>query len=176
MKKWLVFLLVVLPTAAFADDKIDPDEFICAELVAAPVFSEEPPLFELLQVDGYAGALLGKTEADPQRMLPLALQVYEGCQERLEEKVLTLWKSARLAYPDAPDSAWKADRTTCADYSANEENGSGFVIWLDGYNRQKNPDAASVLENDDVLKEYLEACARRPNDLMLDVMREKTKK
>ena len=61
------------------------------------------------------------------------------------------------------------------DYSANEDDGSGFVIWLDGYNRQKSGKPGSVLESDDTLKAYLNACSKKPEALMLDVMKESVK-
>ncbi|GFH63215.1 MAG: conserved hypothetical protein [Candidatus Desulfovibrio kirbyi] len=178
MKKWFAAacLLGMLSLPVYADDKIDPNDFICAELMSLPLMDADPALFEVLQIDGYVSALLDKTDADAQRMLPLMQQVYNGCQSKPASTVLSLWQAARMAYPDSPNnSAWKADKTTCADYSANEEDGSGFVIWLDGYNRQKNPQALSVLESDDALKAYLEACANRPESLMLEIMQEKTK-
>ena len=49
------------------------------------------------------------------------------------------------------------------------------MIWLDGYNRQKSGKPGSVLESDDTLKAYLDACSKKPEALMLDVMRESVK-
>jgi len=49
------------------------------------------------------------------------------------------------------------------------------VIWLDGYNRGKSGKPASVLVSDDVLKAYLDACTKKPDALMLDVLAESTK-
>ena len=61
----LCCLMLSLPVAAqAADEKIDPATYICAELVATGV-SGQPPLFEGLQIDGYAAAALDKPVADP---------------------------------------------------------------------------------------------------------------
>ena len=49
------------------------------------------------------------------------------------------------------------------------------MIWLDGYNRGKSGKPASVLVNDDTLKAYLEACSKKPDALMLDVLAENAK-
>ncbi|MGE9984326.1 hypothetical protein [Desulfovibrio sp. SGI.169] len=174
MKKMLLLccLMLSLPVAArAADEKIDPATYICAELVAASV-SGQPPLFEGLQIDGYAAAAQGQTVADPAIMAPLLEQVYAACQAKPTEKMLTLWQEARKNHPAPDDSPWRADKTTCKQYSDNEDDGSGFVIWLDGYNRQKSGKPGSVLESDAALNAYLEACAKKPESLMLDVMRE----
>ena len=49
------------------------------------------------------------------------------------------------------------------------------MIWLDAYNRGKSGKPASVLVNDDTLKAYLDACAKKPDALMLDVLAESAK-
>lgn len=175
MKKILLLccLLLGLPTAALAaNEKIDPATYICAELVALPTTDGQPPLFEALQIDGFASAAQGGTAAHPEIMAPLLSQVYEACQSQPTEKMLTLWEKAREALHVAEDGPWKADKTTCRDYAANEEDGSGFLVWLDGYNRQKSGTSASVLESNDTVNAYLEACNQKPEALMLDVMRE----
>ncbi|MDE7241435.1 MAG: hypothetical protein K2N62_06100, partial [Desulfovibrio sp.] len=64
---------LLLATTASAGDKIDPASYICAELVAATV-SGEPPLFEGLQLDGYAAARAGAPVADPALLQPLLLE------------------------------------------------------------------------------------------------------
>ncbi len=178
MKKLLLLccLLLGLPVAAqAADEKIDPTNFICAELVAISSTSGQPPLFEGLQIDGYAAAAQGRTVADPAIMAPVLEQVYAACQAKPTEKTLTLWQEIRKTHAVADDGPWRADKTTCRQYSANEDDGSGFVIWLDGYNRQKSGKPGSVLESDAALNAYLEACARQPERLMLDVLRESVK-
>ena len=175
MKKLFILccLMLTLPAGAqAADEKIDPSNFICAELVAISSTSGQPPLFEGLQIDGYAAAAQGKAVADPDIMAPLLEQVYAACQAKPTEKVVTLWQEARKNQPVTADGPWRADKTTCKDYKANEDDGSGFVIWLDGYNRQKSGKPGSVLESDDTLKAYLDACSKKPEALMLDVMRE----
>ncbi|MDR3319809.1 MAG: hypothetical protein LBS77_02435 [Desulfovibrio sp.] len=173
MKKllFIICITLALSTSALAGEKIDPSDFICAELVAMPTTTGEPSLFEALQIDGYASARLNNAVADPQIMAPLLEQVYVACQAATTEKVLTFWQKARETWPVAEDGPWKADKTTCGDYAANKEDGSGFVIWLDGYNRQKNSRTASVLESDDVLKIFLDNCEKQPKALMLDVMK-----
>lgn len=178
MKKLLLLccLLLGLPVAAqAADEKIDPTNFICAELVAISSTSGHPPLFEGLQMDGYAAAAQGQTVADPMVIASLLEQVYAACQAKPTEKVLTLWQEARKSHAAPDDGPWRADKTTCKQYSDNEEDGSGFVIWLDGYNRQKSGKPGSVLESDAVLNAYLEACAKQPESLMIDVMRERAR-
>lgn len=166
--------LLIAGTAGAADDKIDPTNYICAELVVAPV-SGEPPLFEGLQLDGYAAAKAGAPVADPALMSPLLLDVYDTCQAVPTEKVLPLWEKARKSRNVATEGPWRADKTTCKDYAANEDDGSGFVIWLDGYQRGKSGTSGSVLESDESLEAFLEACKRQPDALMLDVLAQSVK-
>lgn len=169
----LCCLILALPAGLqAADEKIDPSTFICAELVALASTSGQPPLFEGLQIDGYAAAAQGKTIADPNIMAPLLAQAYAACQAKPTEKVAAVWQAARKNQSVSAESPWRADKTTCKDYSANEDDGSGFVIWLDGYNRQKSGKPGSVLESNETLKAYLNACSKKPDALMLDVMRE----
>lgn len=178
MKRLLTLccLMLALPAGLqAADEKIDPSAFICAELVAIASASGQPPLFEGLQIDGYVAAAQGKTVADPNIMPPLLEQAYAACQAKPTEKVAAVWQAARKNQPVADAGAWRADKTTCKDYSANEDDGSGFVIWLDGYNRQKSGKPGSVLESNETLKAYLDACSKKPDALMIDVMRESVK-
>ena len=179
MKKVLVLccLLLGLPLAAQADnEKIAPDSFICAELVTAPMTDGgQPPIFEALQIDGYVSAGLGDTVAHPEVMAPILTEVYTYCQTKPTEKVADVWAKARKQLDTPAKGTWQADKTTCKDYNDDPDNGSGFVIWLDGYNRGKNKSKASILENDDTLNAFLGACAKQPNELMLDVLAKNAK-
>lgn len=167
--------LLLAATAVSAEEKIDPESYICAELVAATV-SGEPPLFEGLQLDGYAAARAGAPVADPALLQPLLLEVYDTCQAAPADKVFPHWEKARKEKLVATDGPWRADKTTCKDYAANEEDGSGFVIWLDGYQRGKSGAPASALESNESLDAFLEACKKQPDALMLDVLAESLKK
>ena len=180
MKKVLVLccLLMGLPVAAqAANDKISPSSFICAELVTMPMTDGgQPPIFEALQIDGYVSVGMGDTVAHPDILAPLLTGVYTYCQSHPTEKVAGIWAKARKAQ-DMPqdDDTWRADKTTCGNYNADPDNGSGFVIWLDGYNRGKNKTEASVLNNDATLKAFLDACGKQPDALMLDVLAKSAK-
>lgn len=177
LKKLLLCCCALLLTApsVSAEEKIDPATYICAELVAATV-SGEPPLFEGLQLDGYAAAKAGASVADPALLQPLLLEVYDTCQAAPADKVLPHWAEARKQKVAATEGPWRADKTTCKDYAANEEDGSGFVIWLDGYQRGKSGAPASALESNESLDAFLEACKKQPDALMLDVLAESVKK
>lgn len=177
LKKLSLFCCALLFSvgAVAAEEKIDPAQFICAELVAAAV-SGEPPIFEGLQLDGYAAARTGATVADPALLPPLLLEVYDTCQAAPADKVLGHWEKARKAKVLAIDGPWRADKTTCKDYAANEEDGTGFVIWLDGYQRGKSGKPDSALESNESLAAFLEACKGQPDALMLDVLARNLKK
>ena len=153
MKKMLILccLMLGLPVAVQAsNDKIDPSTYICAELVTQPMTEGgQPPIFEG--------------------------QVYGACQVDPTKKVAAVWQEARKTFPVDTESTWRADKTLCKDYTANPDDGSGFVIWLDGYNRGKSGKPASVLNSDDTLKAYLDACSKKPDSLMLDVLAESAK-
>ena len=115
MKKLFILccLMLTLPAGAqAADEKIDPSNFICAELVAISSTSGQPPLFEGLQIDGYAAAAQGKAVADPDIMAPLLEQVYAACQAKPTEKVVTLWQEARKNQPTAPGGRTKRPAKT----------------------------------------------------------------
>ena len=178
MLKTLLFCLCALVMAASAmaaNDKIDPTSYICAELVAATT-SGEPPLFEGLQLDGYAAGKAGAPVADADILQPVMLEVYDTCQAAPTDKVLPHWEKARTARVLPTEGPWRADKTTCKDYAANEEDGSGFVIWLDGYQRAKSGADASALESNDSLNAFLDACNKEPDALMLDVLAKSVKK
>ena len=81
-----------------------------------------------------------------------------------------LWQKVRKRLPHAQDGPWRADKTTCKNYNDNPSDGSGFVIWLDGYLRGKNNNDASVLKSDVDLNAFFEQCKREPARLMQDVM------
>lgn len=167
--------LVLAATCASAEEKIDPAGYICAELVASAV-TGEPPLFEGLQLDGYAAGKAGQPVADAEVLAPLLLEVYDTCQAAPGDTVLPHWEKARKEKFVASDGPWRADKTTCKDYAANEEDGSGFIIWLDGYQRGKSGSRASALESNESLDAFLEACKGRPDALMIDVLAESVKK
>ena len=167
--------LLLAASAVSAEEKIDPASYICADLVAATV-SGEPPLFEGLQLDGYAAARAGAPVADPALLQPLLLEVYDTCQAAPADKVLPHWEKARKEKPVAAEGPWRADKTLCKDYAANEEDGSGFVIWLDGYQRAKSGQPASALESNESLDAFLNACKQQPDALMLDVLAGSVKK
>ena len=179
MKNVLVLccLLLSLPVAAqAANDKISPNSFICAELVTMPMTDGgQPPIFEALQIDGYVSAGAGDTTAHPDILAPLLTGVYTYCQSHPTDKVADVWAKARKAQDIPKGDTWQADKTKCSDYNADPDNGSGFVIWLDGYNRGKNKTEASVLNSDATLKVFLDACVKQPDALMLDVLAKSAK-
>lgn len=152
-----------------ADEKIDPDTFICAEIIASSV-DGVPPVYEALQLDGYAAAKAGKTIADPNGLEDMLLVVYDSCSARPDEIALQHWQAARKNIPWQESGAWQADKTTCSDYQANQDDGSGFVIWLDGYQRARTGKKASVFRDQSTLDNFLAQCAKNPQRLMYDVM------
>lgn len=165
-------LLLSLPSPLLAaNEKIDPASYICAELVTEPMTDGgEPPVFAALQIDGYASAKAGNTVADAETLAVLLRQVYTICQSKPADKVLSIWQETRKTIPAATESRWQSDKTTCKDYAEDTENGSGFVIWLDGFHRGTKGSSESVLNDDDTLNAYLAACAKKPDTLMLEVM------
>ena len=179
MKNLLVLccLLLGLPVAVQAgNDKIDPSAYVCAELITQPIADGgQAPIFEGLQIDGYVSAKMGNPIADPETLAPMLGQVYAACQVDPTKKVATVWQETRKNFPVGTTSTWRADKTLCKDYTANPDDGSGFEIWLDAYNRGKSGKPASVLVNDDTLKAYLDACTKKPDALMLDVLAESAK-
>lgn len=160
----LVFAAPVLA----AEEKIDPATYICAELLAASA-TGEPPIFEALQIDGYVAGKSGSANADPDILPPILDYVAESCSTNPEEKALPHWVKGRVDFPPASGD-WNADKTTCADYNANPDDYSGFVIWLDGYNRGKTGKSASIFADQATLDRFLAACAANPKRIMLDVL------
>lgn len=176
MWKLLCGLLAVFigSVANAADEKIDPKTYICAELVASSV-DGQPPLFEALQLDGFSAGLANRRCADATIMEPLLISVSDSCAAAPGDTALSHWQAAtkNLVAPD--DGSWCAHKTTCADYQANPDDGSGFVIWLDGYQRAKNNKAASIFSSQKTLDDFLAACKAAPQRLMMDVMTERAK-
>lgn len=166
----LLACLLILPVSAMgASDKIDPATYICAELVASNV-SGEPPIFEGLQLDGYASAKSGATGADATTLQAMLIEVSDSCAAKPTEKALEHWQAARKNHP-LPDSlSWRADKTTCADYYANPDDGSGFIIWADGYLRGKTGKAASVLSSQEIFDHFLAECKASPDKLVIEVI------
>lgn len=157
-----------------ANDKIDPKTFICAELVATSV-DMEPPIFEGLQLDGYAAGLANKNIADPAAIQPLLLKVYDACSASPVDKALPYWQKMRENEPYAENGKWDASKITCGDYTANEDEGSGFVIWLDAWQRARTGKDASVFKDQATLDNFLDICRKNPQKLMYDVMVENAK-
>lgn len=157
-----------------ADEKIDPATYICAELVTASI-SGQPPLYEGLQLDGYLAGKENMQVADANALPPLLMAVSDSCSAKPAEKALDHWKNMRRQYLWLDEGLWRADKTTCADYAANPDDGSGFVIWLDAWQRGQSGKTQSVLESQQTLDKFLEACKANPQKLMLDVIRENAK-
>ena len=134
MKKMLILccLMLGLPVAVQAgNDKIDPSAYVCAELVTQPIAEGgQPPIFEGLQIDGYVSAKMGNPIADPETLAPMLGQAYAACQVDPTKKVATVWQEARKTFPVDTASTWRADKTLCKDYTANPDDGSGFVSGL----------------------------------------------
>ena len=175
MKKSLLLLcslLLLAPaTVQAANDKIAIPTYICAELITQPITEGgEPPIFTALQLDGFVSAKLNAPVADAATLPPVLKQVYTECQAKPTEKVVTIWQEVRKKMPTPADGMWRADKTTCKAYADNPDDGSGFVIWLDGYNRGKSDKPASVLNSDADLQAYLNMCSKQPTALMLDIM------
>lgn len=165
----LLMICCIAAQGFAADEKIDPENYICAEIVASSV-DGAPPIFEALQLDGYAAAKAGQKTAEPDSLEALLLIISDSCSAKPEEKALTHWQSARKMVPWQNEGQWQADKITCADYQANPDDGSGFVIWLDGYQRAKTGKKESVFTNQETLDKFLEACSKNPQRLMYDVM------
>ena len=164
MKKWLLCccLLLALPLAAQAEDeKIDPANYICAEFVAQGAVSQDPPVFQALQIDGYVSSNIGYTVADPQAINVLVPQAYLMCQEQPTAVVAEIWEPLKKKLPRPISGEWEADVTKCRAYNEHPENGSGFVIWLDAYNRQYNVTEKSILAKQETLDKFLAACAKK---------------
>lgn len=170
MKKLLPLIILAIAFPAFAaDEKIDPPTYICAELIASST-TGQPPLYEALQLDGYNVALSGNTAADPNNLAEMLMIVSDSCNAKPTDKALEHWKQARKRIPADTSGTWRADKTTCADYFANPDDGSGFIIWLDAWQRGKSGKKTSVLTDQPTFDNFLETCKSHPDRLIKDVM------
>lgn len=177
MIKTAIFTAAILcaaTTAFSADEKIDPATYICAELVAANV-DGQPPIYEGLQLDGYLAAKENHVVADSAALAPMLIAVSDSCSAKPTEKAIDHWRELRKNYPYLNEGQWRADKTTCADYFANEDDGSGFVIWADAWQRGKSGSSASVFESQPTLDHFLEVCKNNPKKLLVDVIKENAK-
>lgn len=161
----------IVHIAYAGSDKIAPAQYICAEYLATVSIEHAPPLFEALQIDGYTAAKMQKSVAVSRAMPTIMLEVYALCQSQPEAKVYPLWQQVRSRLPFPEDGLWNAEKTTCEAYNADPNDGSGFIIWLDGYIRGKQDNDASVLKNDKDLNAFFAGCAKNPEALVQTVMR-----
>ena len=172
------FALVLLwvPFAAnAANDKIDPATYLCAELVSnEATLRGELPVFEGLQIDGYVGAAIGNDMAAVDTVGMILQQAVIWCQDRPTDTVISVWEQMRVTGP-APREGWQANKNTCADYALNPDDGSGFIIWLDGYNRRLSGTDRSVLNSDEDVQAFIDACMLNPKKTMLEVLQESAK-
>ena len=95
---------------------------------------------------------------------------------RADRQVLPHWNGSGKNLPIATEGPYRADKTTCGEYYADEDNGSGFLIWLDGWQRAKNGRQDSIFENQATLDRFLAACKNAPDKLIIDVIGETLKK
>lgn len=167
----LLAAALLLPANVLAGEKINPEDYICAEFLATGAMTE-PPIFEGLQVDGYYSAANGQKVADPPLVGTVLEEVFMRCGEKPDAMVLPLWTEVRNAHPQPEGGQWQADKTRCRDYNQDPEDGSGFVIWLDGYQRRESGGNDSILESDAKANAYTGACKGKPDALMLDLIRE----
>lgn len=164
----LMFSLCVAGGSWAADEKIDPADYICAELTAANT-SGQPPIYEGLQIDGFYSAQMGIPYADPSILAPLLIEVSDSCSSQPADRVLSHWGKAREKL-EAAEGILNVKTYKCADYSANPDDGSGFVIWLDAYNRAEKGKKASVLSSQEAIDGFLEACKADPDKLMIEII------
>lgn len=165
--------LLVGQNALAADDneRINPD-YICAQYLALASTSPSGPLFQALQIDGFVSAELGMTWADPDTIKGLMQAVYGMCEAHPTEPVAVHWEQARRIIADPVEKPWDADVTRCRQLNENPDDGSGFIVWLDGYNRQYSVTKKSILDSDKDIQRFIDACKQRPDDRMLDVLRD----
>ena len=161
----------LLGHAFAADEKIDPATYICAELIAANL-DGVPPIYEGLQLDGYFSAQKNLKYADANLLAPLLVEVSDSCAAEPTEKAIKHWEAARKNYVIEENGLWNANTYKCGDYAENPDDGSGFVIWLDAYNRAKTGKSASVLSSQEAINHFVEVCKANPGKLMLDVINE----
>lgn len=155
------------------NQRIDPD-YSCAEYVALALTESEGPVFQALQIDGFVSAELGTTWVDPDIVKAMMQNVFLVCQEKdhLSNPAAFEWENIKKNVADPPERPWDADVTTCAQYAEDPDNGSGFLIWLDAYNRRYNATDRTILDSDADIQACIAACASRPNDRVLDVLKD----
>lgn len=165
--------LLVGQNALAADDneRINPD-YICAQYLALASTSPSGPLFQALQIDGFVSAELGMTWADPDTIKGLMQAVYGMCEAHPTEPVAVHWEQARRIIEDPVEKNWDADTTRCRQLNENPDDGSGFIVWLDAYNRQYSVTKKSILNSDKDIQNFIDACKQRPDDRMIDVLRD----
>mgnify|MGYP003210317182 CR=1 FL=1 len=61
------------------------------------------------------------------------------------------------------------------DYALDPDDASGFIIWLDAWNRKTQNTAKSILKSDSDIQEFIDACMISPQKKMIDVLREHAK-
>ncbi|HIW01187.1 MAG TPA: hypothetical protein H9894_08370 [Candidatus Desulfovibrio intestinipullorum] len=178
LKKMLfaAFTLLCMPGFVMAaNEKIDPATYLCAEYVSSEaVLQGEPPLFEGLQIDGYASAAVNMDVASPDTLHILLGQAYMWCEKRPTDTVLSVWQQMRATGP-VPIGEWNAKTSTCADFAMAQEDASGFIIWLDGYNRRLQNTTKSILNSDEDIQSFIDACLISPKRTMLEVLQEQAK-
>ncbi len=160
---------------AAAADKINPATFICAELDALISATNQAPIFEGLQLDGYAAAKDGVDAADPSVLGDILVEVAGQCATKPAEPIAPMWQKIRKAQQPDTTGPWNATKSTCKQFNKDRDNGEGFVVWLDGYNRQKTGKDASILGSQESYDAFFAACKANPDKLMLDVIRELAK-
>ncbi len=157
--------------AADDNERINPD-YICAQYLALASTSPTGPLFQALQIDGFVSAELGTTWADPDTVKGVMSAVYPLCEQHPTEPVAVHWEQIRRVVEEPVEKTWDADTSLCSQLNANPDDGSGFIVWLDGYNRQYSVTKKSILDSDKDIQNFIEACKQRPNDKMIDVLRD----
>lgn len=173
-------LLCVPGMASAANDKIDPATYLCAEYQTNEVVMKgQPPLFEGLQIDGYVAADIGMDVASPDTVKVLLGQAFMWCEKNPTEPVIAAWRQMRATGPVPQDGkehgAWNAKTSTCADMAVNVEDATGFIIWLDGYNRRLQNTTKSILNSDEDVRGFIDACLLSPSRTMLEVLQERAK-
>lgn len=172
----LALVLMWAPLAAnAANDKIDPATYLCAELVSNELaLRGELPIFEGLQIDGYVGAKIDNDMAAVDTVNMILQQAVMWCQDRPTDTVISVWEQMRVTGP-TPKEGWLAKSSTCADYALNPDDASGFIIWLDGYNRKLSDTDKSILNTDEDVQAFIDACMISPKKTMLEVLQETAK-
>lgn len=171
----LFAFVALMGQQAAAADKIDPATYICAEFDALNSATGQPPIFEGLQIDGYAAAKDGVDAADPSVLGDILVEIAGQCATKPADAILPMWQKVRKSMNPDASGPWNATKSTCKQFSGDRDNGEGFVVWLDGYNRQKTGKDASVLSSQESYDAYFASCKANPDKLMLDVIRELAK-